>query len=279
MDEHNKVRVTMNQQSNYNKKHDLENFLTPKNKQHSYSLTFRGRSMFGKMVKPILLAVLLGGIFGAGLIYFFSDLTPDAVPVTSVDDDEEVQDQTNDEVRTGELKLPGNTFEVIQFGLFSTEENANDLNETLLIPNSIPAVVQEQSGQFFVISHVITSEIEKESITNFLESKGLVYMTDFFYKKWNYSTSTVAVSDEEKNWLNEGLTILNEYSNSANNRNWMNQTQEWLNDTKESYQNNDHINNMRENLTNFQNTTNENIQQFHERNTLLNLYLFFANLN
>lgn len=61
----------MNQDNQNHKRHDLEYYLTPKTKIAVIFLTFNRNSAMAKMVKPILLAVLLGVLFGAGLIYYF----------------------------------------------------------------------------------------------------------------------------------------------------------------------------------------------------------------
>ncbi|WP_279401600.1 SPOR domain-containing protein [Piscibacillus salipiscarius] len=83
------------------------------------------------MVKPILLAVLLGVLFGAGLIYYFSDLTPDTLPAatTETDDEEPSSDEPVGEqaVSGSTLSKPASAFEVIQFGMFSNQANAEEL--------------------------------------------------------------------------------------------------------------------------------------------------------
>ena len=97
MEEERKVRVAITKSDDYDdqqKKHDLEHFLTPKQKKRP---TFQ-KIELTKWLKPILFAIVLGLVFGAGLMYFFSDYTADdptgseGQPVSNVTNDDEAND-------------------------------------------------------------------------------------------------------------------------------------------------------------------------------------------
>ncbi|GEL77450.1 hypothetical protein [Tenuibacillus multivorans] len=283
MDEHKKVRVTMNQQSTNHKKNDLEYFLTPKSSKNSKPSFFRGRSMYGKMVKPVVFAVILGVVFGAGLIYFFSDLTPSAIPVASVDDEEnQAEEEGNDGEQSTEnplaFNIPGKTHDVIQFGVFSSAENAREFIQTLLSPHAIPAVVQENNGQFFIISHLIYSESEKNQITEWLESKDLIYMEDFLYKSWSFNPVEAQVSEEEQAWLEQGLDLIEAYQNSDSIDNWVADSLAWIDERPEAYRNNQKLIQAHELLADIQGGLDSQLQNFYTHTTLLNLQLFFSNI-
>ncbi len=283
MDEQKKVRVTMNQYPQHEKKHDLEHYLTPKKSNPKSSfLTFNGRTMLAKMVKPILLAVFLGVIFGAGLIYYFSDLSPDAVPVTTVDQDDE---ESNEQQSSGEgeengeaFSKPSTEYEVIQFGLFSSQENADELVQDKLKPNSIPAIVQEDGGQYYVISHLVSEEAEKSSVTDWLESTGLVYMEDFFYKSWGFDRVSLNVEGEPLNWLNEGLSII-ESGESQNDETWRNELESWLSKRPSQYEEASRLNQVNNLLGELSNEEDDAQSDFIQHTILLNLHLFYTNLS
>ncbi|MFD2637562.1 SPOR domain-containing protein [Piscibacillus salipiscarius] len=280
MDEQKRVRVTMNQDNQNHKRHDLEYYLTPKNKKSQSSfLTFNRNSAMAKMVKPILLAVLLGVLFGAGLIYYFSDLTPDTLPAatTETDDEEPSSDEPVGEqaVSGSTLSKPASAFEVIQFGMFSNQANAEELIQKKLQPQSIPATIQEQNGQFYVISHLISSESEKSSITDWLESNDLVYMEHFFYKSWNVEALNVKVNDQNIDWYNQGLTLLSE---TEMDEAWMEQLNAWVNNKPGELQETNKLNKITTLKDQLADANDETHKEFIRKTILLNLHLFYTNL-
>ncbi|MGP4071381.1 hypothetical protein ACTWQB_02375 [Piscibacillus sp. B03] len=281
MDEHKKVRVTVNQENQSNKKHDLEYYLTPKNKKSQSSiLGFHSRSNLSKMMKPVLLAVLLGVLFGAGLIYYFSDLTPDALPATTTEVDEEEEpssEPNNNEQQSGEtLSKPGQVYEVVQFGLFSSKENADELISDSLQPNAVPATVQEQNGQFYVISHLISSESEKDAITDWLESNDLVYMENFFYKSWSFDAVNVDVNESNLEWLNEGITLIEK--GESGDQNWESDLQTWFSQQPPDYEQSAKLQEISELLTKLGDSSDLTQQSFIKNTIILNMHLFYSNL-
>ncbi|RPF55470.1 hypothetical protein [Aquisalibacillus elongatus] len=280
MDERKKVRVTMNQNNESDQKHDLEYFLTPKGNSKKFGNS--GRIMLPKILKPIMLALLLGVIFGAGIIYFFSDMTPgaeDDVPVSTVGDDDEENDSNeegNEDSSSTTFEKAAEAYDVIQFGVFSNRANADELVSDSLNPLSVPAVVQEENGQFLVISHLVLSEQNKDDITNWFESNDLVYMDDFFYKTWNFDAVQLDVSENEFTWLNEGKSLI-ESVQSGIDKSWVDEVNAWLDQQPKAYQNSESLEQIKQLTTEAENT-NQTLRTIYQHTILLNMHIFYDSL-
>ncbi|MGM8214249.1 hypothetical protein ACLIA0_01625 [Bacillaceae bacterium W0354] len=286
MDEHKKVRVTMNQhnQSNQHKKHDLEYVLTPKNNKSNLFKSSK-QKMFSKLLKPILFAVLLGAIFGVGFVYFFSDLTPQSVPVFSSDDDREKNEDKPNEDKPNESETEDQkttvfersalTKDIIQFGIFSTNENAFEHAKTLKNQH-IPTVIHEHQGQYYVLSMMVNSESERETVTKWLENQGLEYMVDFMFKPWNFKSVQADVNENELQWLEKGENLIS--SSNESQSEWMSQVKTWADEAPERYKNNYYVGNIQSTINQFNHQSEQINQSMYANTVRLNIQLLFGKI-
>lgn len=276
MDEHKKVRITMNNNEPKIKKHDLEYILTPKNVKQSNRFSNFRQPLLAKLFKPILFAIILGAIFGIGFIYYFSDLTPpQSVPVVNQNDDDGVK-QTDDNNESNEqsnnqttFEFTSDSYEVVQFGLFSNIENAKE-HANFLNNNQIPSVVHFQDGNYYVLSMTIFSEQLKGDTRSWLENKGFEYMEDFLFKTWSFPSKQINGESNEVEWLNEGQQLISSNPSAE----WLQEVETWVSEAPEKYKSNDYMTNLSNVISKYKD------QSFPiYRNTAdLNMRLFFSNL-
>ncbi len=281
MDEHKKVRVTVNrdEQPSPSKKHELEYFLTPKQKKSQGNFMSSNKPVLNKLFKPIAFAVILGVIFGLGFIAFFSDLNPadntDSAPVFNEDEeeDEEVTD-TETPAESGEqFERTNETFEVIQYGIFSTNDNARELSQSLL-QQTVPTIIHEEEGQYYVLSMVDLQPYNRDEVTNWLEAREYEYMNDFLYKDWQINDVLIEGSEAEINWLQEGDALITaEMTGSV----WLEEVSGWLNEAPERFENDAYLNNLTNLVNQFEQQITENELPIYLNTVKLSLLLFFEN--
>ncbi|GAA0456824.1 hypothetical protein [Alkalibacillus silvisoli] len=228
MDERKKVRVTINQNSKDHRSHDLEQVLTPKNRGiHKFS----NRKKFSvTILRAVLLAVALGTLFGFAMMYFFdlsTEQTPVNAPVETIadqdeDEDQEVDESGNEGNGNAVYQLELNSHHVFQLGVFSTEENARELQNEL---SSIPSVVTENEGQFVLVSSLITDSTVESEVANYFESIGLEENEGYIVKPWTFSNVESEVPDDVRDWLAQGEQLI---SVESLNDEWINETEDWL---------------------------------------------------
>lgn len=213
MEEERKVRVAITKSDDYDdqqKKHDLEHFLTPKQKKRP---TFQ-KIELTKWLKPILFAIVLGLVFGAGLMYFFSDYTADdptgseGQPVSNVTND----DESNDAEGKSNFAIGEQQFQLIQYGIFSSTDNAEEHVTSIQQTYDVPAIYVENEGQYFVVGGYITSSEQESQSIEWLENRGLVRLEDFLVKNWQLPAVRMQVSENDQSWLEAGEALIDNFS-------------------------------------------------------------------
>nr|WP_289036785.1 hypothetical protein [uncultured Allobacillus sp.] len=213
MEEERKVRVAITKSDDYDdhqKKHDLEHFLTPKQKKKPPLQNMK----LSKWLKPILFAIVLGLVFGAGLMYFFSDYTADdpaesgGQHVSNVTND----DESDDAEGNSNFTMGGQQFQLIQYGIFSSTDNAKEHMASIQQTYGVPVFYVEKEGQYYVVGSYITSSEQESQSIDWLENKGLVRLEDFLVKDWQLAAVEAQVSDGEQSWLEKGEALIGSFS-------------------------------------------------------------------
>ena len=209
MDEERKVRVaiTHDKKQNQSSRHDLEHYLTPKKNRKP---SFQKQDLLG-WLKPVLFAIVIGLIFGVGLMYYFSDFTADepsgsngeqALPVTTEEEDE------TEENGQASFSMTPQHFKLIQYGLFSTEENAMEHLSMHKETVGLPAFIIQRDQSYYVVGGYLSSGDEETQAISWLEDQGLVRLEDFLTKEWQLSQEGFQATEEEKAWLDSGLALI-----------------------------------------------------------------------
>ncbi|WP_188206291.1 hypothetical protein [Alkalibacillus aidingensis] len=241
MDEQKKVRVMLNQQSNNNRhSHDLEKILTPKKKKKGLGGLSNQKGSSVKILRAVILAIVLGSLFGFSMMYFFADISGDQQPPTAtpVDSNEEQEEETNEdnegaETTALEIELP--TTEVVQLGMFSTEENAVEFQDELA---HLPSVITDDEEYYYLLTSLLPTDQSKDLAVEFLESEGLEKNEDYLVKSWSFTNVEIEETDEVNTWLMEGQDII--HSDDLSDE-WLAQSEEWLSQVPSSFENNPYL--------------------------------------
>ncbi|GEN45810.1 hypothetical protein [Alkalibacillus haloalkaliphilus] len=274
MDERKKVRVTINQDdSKDHRSHDLEKVLTPKSKGiHNFS----GKKKFSvTILRAVILAVALGTLFGFAMMYFFdlsTDQTPVGTPVETIgtqdDDGEEgTNGGTSDQGDSTVFQTDLSTHEVIQLGVFSSEQNARELQLHL---DFVPSVVTEDNGQYVLLTSLLRSSSVEEEVMNYFESNGLERNEDYISKTWAFSSEEVEVPDGVYEWLNQGEELIHE---TELNGEWRDRVEDWLSQLPNHYSDHNYLDEAINIITD--QPSNESEQLLQNQTLLLAIYLFY----
>ncbi|WP_017185566.1 hypothetical protein [Alkalibacillus haloalkaliphilus] len=272
MDERKKVRVTINQDSKDHRSHDLEKVLTPKSRGiHNFS----GKKKFSvTILRAVILAVALGTLFGFAMMYFFdlsTDQTPVGTPVETIgtqdDDDESQSEGASDQGDSTVFQTDLSTHEVFQLGVFSSEQNARELQLHL---DFVPSVVTEENGQYLLLTSLLKDSSVEEEVMNYFESNGLERNEDYISKTWTFSSDEVEVPDEVHDWLNQGVELIHETELTGE---WRDRVEEWLSQLPSHYSDHNYLDEAINIITD--QASNESEQLLQNQTLLLAIYLFY----
>ncbi|MDQ0351163.1 hypothetical protein J2R98_000966 [Alkalibacillus filiformis] len=274
MDERKKVRVTINQDSKDHRSHDLEQVLTPKSRGiHSFS----SKKKFSVTVlRAVILAVALGTLFGFAMMYFFdlsTDQTPVGTPVETIgtqDDDEGEEGQSEGVSNQGDstvFQTNLSTHEVFQLGVFSSEENAREMQLHL---DLIPSVVTEDNGQYVLLTSLLQDSSLESEVINYFESNGLERNEDYISKTWTFSSEEVEVPGAVHDWLIHGEELIQQ---TELNDEWRERVEDWLSQLPNHYSDHNYLDEAINIITDH--ASNEGEQLLQNKTLLLTIYLFY----
>ncbi|MET3682548.1 hypothetical protein ABID56_000629 [Alkalibacillus flavidus] len=204
MEERKKIKVAIHQHDNQQSKHQYEPVMTPRtSKSTKYNLKK------WSIIKSALLALVLGAVFGIGILYYFDMTTPPTsdeatAPVASNDESDEL-DQSEPASTDTSTTYSGGVYDVVQLGVFSTEENANSLKRSR---DMIPSIVTERDGNYYVLASLIHPSQSKQEIIDGLNNVGLTENEGYYVTSWTFDDSQISSDHAALSWLEEGLSLL-----------------------------------------------------------------------
>ncbi|MGN8645659.1 hypothetical protein ACTNEO_08295 [Gracilibacillus sp. HCP3S3_G5_1] len=195
--------------------HVFQRKYTPDTNSHNRS----NKSSFWSKYKSFLIsgatAVLIGSFLGVIMLHIFVDLDPEEVAfnsnssnnqaVTASSELPEAEDDNNENVQDSYQSETFHFF-VTQAGVFSSEEAANQLVQELQ-GEQIEGMIWPRDESYHVfVSVKPTNEASKEFTASTFPSSYEMYGG----KEWNTNSVEIALSAEEKEWIEVLETILDQ---------------------------------------------------------------------
>ncbi|PKR79124.1 hypothetical protein CEY16_05065 [Halalkalibacillus sediminis] len=269
MDKHSSFQYKLKQDEEHSERHRLESVLTPKK---SPKKKFNKNRALKAFLKPVLFAVILGGIFGFSIMHFFSDLNPSAIPVDQPSQEEQDEGSTEaTEASTGaafQFEFPEAS--VVQLGIFSSRENAEVFSQQL---NVVPSAIVEKDQQFYLINSLLLNDSMRTQVEGAHEGLGLVYMEDFLVKDWSFSVVNKEVGENEQQWLQKTEFLTNPLAESD-----LASVKQWINDAPDIWGDNERLKAASTQLGLYEQNASSEKSDLHLQTAQLNLWLFLEEI-
>lgn len=165
-----------------------------------------------------LTAVIIGSFLGFIMLTIFVDLDPEEVqfdqqsPITAVTSSSE--DKSNAEGSQTEHQTTAWPFFVIQAGIFSEKETADQLVQSLKTEN-INSMIWQREDKYHVFTgiHPTHQDSKQFASENLLSSKEL-----YAGKEWTTISQSIKLSEAEKDWLTKIETEIDQLIQNPANR-------------------------------------------------------------
>jgi stage II sporulation protein B len=177
-------------------------------------------------------ATIVGVILGFIMLKLFSGVgtEDEAQPVNgntnnnpgvtdSVEDDPEPSDSGNVDPNTASLvtySFDGFSPQVVQIGYFTTEEKAKEWNAPF-VANNIEPFIWERDDHYYVFAGLSMAKENADQIEATI--KGILPEAEqAFDKSWPVTSSNKETTEEEGNWIKEGMTLWQETVSDFNSQ-------------------------------------------------------------
>ncbi|WP_027963563.1 hypothetical protein [Halalkalibacillus halophilus] len=241
MDKQRKVRIMIDEkhQNQKKQKKEIESVLTPIRPIPNNYVNPKKKSL-SAFIKAGILALILGSVFGFGMMYIFSDLSPGAspepsVPSSGVGEEEETNSTPSSIINSEAAEVP-----VVQLGLFSSKDNAIVLQENF---NDFPTVIIEEEANYYLVT---ASSEENTTIEEKLTELNLEKNEDFIFKDWLTESNDIQPQAQEE-WLKEGIDLASQNVGSTNE--FKEEIDEWISRAPSEFSDNDYLEQLQNKLS------------------------------
>ncbi|MEQ6389618.1 hypothetical protein RZN22_09845 [Bacillaceae bacterium S4-13-58] len=180
-------------------------------------------SSFKGLAITLISALIVGGIFGFGMLKLFTgmegtnNLPPVSVPSASNNGEKEVQDNN---VNSSSLTLSGISMYVIQLGIFSTAEKAEEQRD-IYQTKGVQSIVWPRENQYFLFAGLGSDKDDLKTFASSISEREI----EIYVKEWEIPAMEKEIDTADQNFIESSIQKIKEGITAQSNGSQANWTQ------------------------------------------------------